>query len=66
MPKPSAFDASFLNLPADTRNRARPPVLDTASAAYVHGKTLVRRRNGATGTTVFRVTFMIGVARGCE
>ena len=37
-------------------------VLDTASAAYVHDKTLVRR-NGATPILLFSgVTFMIGVA----
>jgi hypothetical protein len=37
-------------------------VLDTASAAYVHDKTLVRR-NGATPVLLFSgVTFMIGVA----
>ncbi len=37
-------------------------VLDTASAAYVHDKTLVRC-NGATPILLFSgVTFMIGVA----
>jgi hypothetical protein len=41
-------------------------VLDTASAAYVHDKTLLRG-NGATPVLLFSgVTFMIGVARAAR